>query len=315
MSIRWLNGRNVIVSGCSTGIGRELTLMLVKKHGCNVVGIARNEEKLKSLKKELGDKFTYRRFDVSNKESWENFSKELEEIDFEVDVLINNAGMIHQNITFADMKISDAQRLIDVNYKGLVYACSTFVPKIKQRPYGGIVNIASGVSRIPMAGQVIYTSTKSAVEGFTTTLYQELRGYGTFVCCIMPGPVGSDLFSRDDKGKVSDSEKVKYGFMMSPKKAATKIRRIMIRRKSRLVMGVLSKFSDTMMRLFPRFTNNLTSKILKAAFLRDEFAKPTFIGQVENKKEIREKIKFRKRNEIKASESKTLECIKEDIPN
>lgn len=73
----WIFGRNVVITGCSTGIGKELTVQLVTKFGCNVLGVARNKEKLEALKKELGDKFDYRRFDISDEQAWNDFLRKL----------------------------------------------------------------------------------------------------------------------------------------------------------------------------------------------------------------------------------------------
>ena len=72
-----LQGKTVILTGASSGIGREMAKLFVLNYGANVLGIGRNLERLQSLKEELGEKFSYRAFDVSAQESWRIFAEEL----------------------------------------------------------------------------------------------------------------------------------------------------------------------------------------------------------------------------------------------
>lgn len=74
MTKKWLYGRNVVLTGCSTGMGKEVLMILVKKYGCNVMGVARNKAKLDELKEQLGDKFSYRRFNISSLQDWKDFA-------------------------------------------------------------------------------------------------------------------------------------------------------------------------------------------------------------------------------------------------
>ena len=97
MKKNWLNGKNVVLTGASSGIGKEITKILITEFDCLVLGIARNEEKMLKLLEELGEnkgKFSYKLFDVSLKENWANFSKSLEKENFKIDVLINCAGVL-----------------------------------------------------------------------------------------------------------------------------------------------------------------------------------------------------------------------------
>ena len=81
--MKYLYGKTILLTGASSGIGREMTKQLVKTYGASVIGIGRNEEKLKSLKTELGDKFNYYAMDVSVKENWLDFANKLKNLKFE----------------------------------------------------------------------------------------------------------------------------------------------------------------------------------------------------------------------------------------
>ena len=95
--VNWLTGKTVVVTGASSGIGREITKILIEKYSCKVIGIGRDEAKLKNLQndlKGLSNLFSYKTFDVSELSRWEDFAKELVFTDVKVDVLINNAGVL-----------------------------------------------------------------------------------------------------------------------------------------------------------------------------------------------------------------------------
>ena len=90
--------KTIVLSGASGGIGRALCKILITQYGANVIGIGRSEEKMRSLSQELGelgDKFSYRLFDVSIKENWVKFALEVQESGCVPHLLINNAVACH----------------------------------------------------------------------------------------------------------------------------------------------------------------------------------------------------------------------------
>ena len=92
----WIYGKTILITGASSGLGRAMTLQLIREHGCMVLGIGQSEEKMKSLIEELSylrDQIKYWIFDVSQEENWNTFREELTYKNINVDLLINNAGM------------------------------------------------------------------------------------------------------------------------------------------------------------------------------------------------------------------------------
>ena len=170
----WIYGRNVVITGCSTGIGKELTVQLVKNFGCNVMGVARNKQKLDLLKEELGDKFDYRRFDISDENAWYDFSEEMQNIGYNVDVLINNAGMIQEFSQYADMDMQTIRKIVDTNFNSVIFGVAAFLPLIKKSKFGYIVNISSASAILPVCGETVYSATKGAVRAFSESLAQDL---------------------------------------------------------------------------------------------------------------------------------------------
>lgn len=314
MGFKWINGRNIVLSGCSTGIGRELCRQLVLKHGCNIMGIARNVEKLKSLKAELGDKFSYRRFDISDPKKWEEFALELDNMGFKIDILINNAGMIQPFNQFDHLTKEQINKINKTNYESIVYSCKIMIPRIKKSAYGGIINISSASAILPVSGESIYSASKCGVRGLTEALYQELRGYGIFVQTVMPGPVKTDIYkSREKAGesKVKDSMIENIG--LSAARAAQKIIFAIKRRKCRLVLGTTAKLMDLGVRVAPRITYVCSAASIK--MLGKNKVKsfgPIFDEQRERAEEIKAMKKSRKSITYKASEAPICEAIKND---
>ena len=78
MKKTWLNEKTIIITGASSGIGRELARRLIERNGCHIIGIGRNEDKMQKFKSELGEKgvnFEFKLFDVSVEENWKHFAE------------------------------------------------------------------------------------------------------------------------------------------------------------------------------------------------------------------------------------------------
>ena len=93
----WIYGKTVLITGASSGLGRAMTVRLIKEHNCKVIGIGQSEPKMKSLIDELSyqkDAFTYQLFDVGVKKNWEIFSEKILANNINIDILINNAGIL-----------------------------------------------------------------------------------------------------------------------------------------------------------------------------------------------------------------------------
>lgn len=300
----WIFGRNVVITGCSTGIGRELTVQLVRQFGCNVMGVARNQQKLDALKEELGDRFDYRRFDISDENAWYEFSAEMQESGYEVDVLINNAGMIQEFAQYADLDTETIRKIVDTNFNSVIFGVAAFLPQIKRSKFGYIVNISSASAILPVCGETVYSATKGAVKAFSESLAQDLSGFGIGVSCVMPGPVKTDLYKSREAG--DGSAKKDYELVerigITAEVAAKRIIKAMRKRKTRVLIDIVAKLMDFGMRVAPSLTQKITCKAMKAACYYVPAFAPVFKEQIENKEEIRQDIKERKQNMYRSLE-------------
>lgn len=266
------------------------------------MGIARNKTKLDELKSQLGDKFSYRRFDISSREAWHNFALEMEEIGFNCDILINNAGMIQPFGQYENLDYKELDKLIQTNLMSVIYACKEMLPTIKKSNYGGIVNTASASALLPFGGESIYSATKSGVKGFTESLYQELRGYGIYVGCVMPGPVKTDIYKSRDTGEVkADSLVQNVGITAAT--AGKRIVKAMAKRKHRIITDLPAHLMNFGMKVCPVTTCRLVSFVMKKVVNLVSSFRPIYEDQIVHADEIKAKKKLAKKQIYKNLES------------
>lgn len=299
MTKKWLYGRNVVLTGCSTGMGKEVLLLLVKKYGCNVMGVARNKAKLDELKAELGDKFSYRRFNISDLQAWKDFAAELEGMGFMTDILINNAGMIQPFGQYNDLTDEQVKRVVDTNMMSVVYGCKAMLPTIKKSKYGYVCNVASASAILPVGGESIYSATKGAVWALTECLAQELRGYGIGVSCVMPGPVKTDIYKarEGESGPKADSLVESIG--ITAQTAGKRIVKAIRKGKVRVVTDSVARLMDFGMRVCPSFTCKATGSLMRKFSPKVKSFYPIYQEQIENKKAIKQMKKERKKTVYK----------------
>ena len=192
----WLDGKTVVVTGASGGMGAGIAATLIKKHGCTVIGVARSEPKMLKFIEELGptyaQQFSYKLFDVSVKENWENFYNELVEEGVQVDVLVNNAGICKLNKVL-DFGRADWDPMIDVNLTA-AFELSYEAAKIMiPQKSGKIINICSLFSYLGGQWSPAYSATKHALAGFTKAYCDELGQYNIQVNGIAPGYYATDI--------------------------------------------------------------------------------------------------------------------------
>ncbi|MGN1123663.1 MAG: SDR family NAD(P)-dependent oxidoreductase, partial [Eubacterium sp.] len=206
----WLSGKTVIVTGASGGMGAGIAATLIKKHGCRVVGVARSEPKMLKFIEELGptyaEQFSYKLFDVSVKENWENFAKELEEEGIRPSVVINNAGILPKFKRFDRYSYEEIERAMNINFYSCVYSVKTLLPVIMREEDPGIINIDSSAALMTLAGTSMYSASKAALKGFTEALRVEFKGK-CYVGLVCPGFTKTDIF-RDQQNEGGKGQKI-----------------------------------------------------------------------------------------------------------
>jgi NADP-dependent 3-hydroxy acid dehydrogenase YdfG len=190
-----IRNKVVIVTGASSGIGYSTALKL-SKAGAKVAAGARRVEKLESLKKEVqqyGGEMLVKKLDVTKKEDCDSFINLVNQTWNQIDILINNAGIMPLSF-FKNLKVSEWEQMIDVNLKGMLYCTAAVIPYMITKKSGHIINLSSVAGRIVFPAGSVYCATKHAVTAFSEGLRQELsQRYNIKVTCIEPGVVSTEL--------------------------------------------------------------------------------------------------------------------------
>ena len=267
MKKNWINGKTFIITGASGGIGFAVSKILIENYDCTVIGVARNKEKTLKAKESLGekkDKFIEYFFDVSSLDSWKSFKDFLEENNFSVDGLINNAGFMLPFSKFTDYKIDEIDEIVKTNFMSILYSIKTLKPLLDKSSTPTIVNVSSSAGLCAVVGQSMYCATKFAVRGFTDTIRQDF-GKKYNVLGVYPGFIRTDILSRQ---KTNDKENKLINKMMMPlSKASKKIVKNIRKRKKNTVMGFDGHGLSIMGRFFPNVAPSLVKTVLKASGL------------------------------------------------
>ena len=183
----------VLVTGCSTGIGLA-TAALFSEGDYQVIATARSPESSEELV-ELGkkDNVLLKTLDVCEQESVDNLFDELN--DFDVDVLVNNAG-VGGSGSVENASMDFAKNLMETNYFGSLRMIQKVIPSMRIRRSGAIINVSSMAGRRPFALMSHYCATKYALNGLSESMAHELARFNIRVTLIEPGTVITPIFGK-----------------------------------------------------------------------------------------------------------------------
>ena len=184
------NSRTALVTGASSGIGRETAIRLAEL-GYDVIVVARRLDRLNDLAKSYPH-VTPKQVDLSNPEETEVFCQYLADLKMPVSVLINNAGYATRGV-LEDVSLNDIRRLYEVNLFALIRVTQACLPGMRKQRKGTVINVSSIVGKFPFAGSGAYASSKYAVEGITDALRVELAPFGIKVVAIRPGAIATEF--------------------------------------------------------------------------------------------------------------------------
>jgi NAD(P)-dependent dehydrogenase (short-subunit alcohol dehydrogenase family) len=174
--------KSVLITGCSTGIGRATAEHLAEK-GWTVYATARRPKSIADLEAK-GCKTLA--LDVTDEASMQDAVRQIEAAEGAVGVLVNNAGY-SQSGAVESVKMEDIRAQFDTNVFGLIRMSQLVLPGMRRQGWGKIVNVSSIGGRLTFPGGGIYHATKHAVEAISDALRFEVRGFGVDVVVIEPG--------------------------------------------------------------------------------------------------------------------------------
>jgi short-subunit dehydrogenase len=185
--------RLAIVTGASSGIGAATARALARR-GWRVVLAARRAERLQQLAAEInsaGGRAECFPVDLSGPAGRQALYAAYPQ----ADLLLNNAGFGWYGYA-EDLSWELAAALIETNDAAVVQLCLLYLPGMRARRRGHIINIGSIAGELPNHGVALYSASKTFVHSFTTAIYRELKGSGVQISVVIPGPVQTEFFER-----------------------------------------------------------------------------------------------------------------------
>ncbi|MVM30943.1 SDR family NAD(P)-dependent oxidoreductase [Spirosoma sp. HMF4905] len=258
--------KTIVVTGAGSGIGRELTLQLLRK-GANVAGVDINQNALSETQQLAGvgdERFKGYVLDITDQARVENFPTEVITHFGAVDGLINNAGIIQPFKPVNELTFDQINRVMQVNFYGTVYLTKAFLPHFLQRPEAHIVNVSSMGGFIPFPGQTLYGAAKAAVKIFTEGLHAELADTAVRVTVVHPGAIATNITANSGlPGPKVDPNAASSKMALSASKAADIIIRAMEKNKYRVTVGKDATLLDILYRLSPKRASRFIGKMMK----------------------------------------------------
>src|SRR5665213_687498 len=195
-----LEGKVVVVTGASSGIG-EATARRLAKEGAKVAIVARRKDRLEELAKKIEDakgEALVIEADVTDKDICQKVVDEGRSKWGKIDILINNAGIMLLGPT-SGAPLEEWEQMVHLNLLGLMYMTYAAMPVMRQAKNGHLVNISSVAGRTATAGSAVYNATKWGVNAFTEALRQEIVAEGSKIrtTLIEPGAVATELVSHN----------------------------------------------------------------------------------------------------------------------
>lgn len=194
-----LEGRVAVVTGGSSGIGRAVARSLGRA-GCRVAICARTPETLEEAAASLareGFEVLAVPADVSRPEDVEELAERVVDELGPPDVLVNNAGLARFG-DLEELSPEDFDTVFGVNVRGVFLCSRAFVPAMKERGDGVVVNVASLAGKNAFPGGTVYAASKHAVMGMSKSMMLELREHGIRVITVCPGSVNTRFFDETD---------------------------------------------------------------------------------------------------------------------
>ena len=191
MTSKSLTGRVAVITGASRGLGRAMAIELGQA-GAKLALVGRDKDKLDETAAACGPDAAVFIADVTNETQVRALEGGVKEEFGHVDILINNAGM---NIRkpLADYTLDEWNTVLDTNLTSVFLVSRSFIPMMKGRGFGRIINLASMMSHVSLPGRTAYSASKAAMLGVTRALAQELADEGITVVAISPGPFATEI--------------------------------------------------------------------------------------------------------------------------
>ena len=256
-----------VVTGGGNGIGREVVLGLLDR-GARVAAVDLSEVGLVETASLAGGRnLTTHVVDIADRAAVQALPEAVLAAHGQVDGLINVAGIIQPFVRVHELAYEQIEKVMAVNFWGVVNMDKAFLPYLLQRPAASLVNVSSMGALAPVPGQSAYGASKAAVKLFTEGLYAELRETSVAVTVVFPGAVATDITENSGVSVAGREESASSDSTTKTTTAPDAARQIIAgvtEAKFRVVIGSDAKMLDRLSRLAPRRATILIAEKMKS---------------------------------------------------
>jgi short-subunit dehydrogenase len=232
-------GMVCVVTGAGNGIGREVVLDLLGR-GAKVAGIDINKEWLEetaSLAGSTADNFLALPVDITDRKAVLALPQKVSKKFGDADALVNVAGIIQPFVRVNDLDFDAIDRVMSVNFFGVVNLIKAFLPGLLAKPSAHVVNTSSMGSYVPVPGQTVYGASKAAVNLLTEGLRSELSETHVAVTLIYPGAIGTNIAGNSGLTMDLEGASERQMKVVAPADAGRMIVDAMLAKKKRIFIG------------------------------------------------------------------------------
>ncbi len=211
--------RVFLITGASSGIGAATARLLARDPGATLVLVARREDRLRSLAREVGVPASWVPADLVDEDAPGRVLAHVEEHCGRLDLLVNNAGAAWR-ATFADGGYENVRRTMELNFDAQVRLTEALLPLLRRSAPSAIVNVASTAGRVARPGSGAYSASKFALAGWSDALWAEEAAGGVHVGLVLPGFIATEGFPAAELR----AKPLTRWLVSTPEKAAQAIR-------------------------------------------------------------------------------------------
>ena len=274
-----LENQRVLLTGASAGIGAEMAKQLAQRGVKSLILVARREERLEELKREILAEapqvavFVYP-CDLSEQTAIDHLLHYISREVGAVDILINNAGMGDYTL-FEQAAWSKTEQMLKLNIQGLTYLTHKLSAPMVALGRGGILNVSSSLGLMFLPGMSVYAATKHYVTAFSEGLRLELKGTGVVVSQLCPGPV------RTEFGDVAGMDKSPAPDLVtiSAEQCAREALDGFVQEKAMIFPGQLLRLTMGLVRVMPRGLKRLALSGMRQRMLKEQGTQAGLVTQ------------------------------------
>lgn len=262
-----VNGKVVVVTGAGSGMGRELTLELVRR-GAKVAALDMRAETLKETKTlatALGGTVETFLIDITDAVKVAKLPADVAKKLGPIDALINNAGIIQPFVKINELSLESAAHVMNVNFTGPLMLVKAFLPGLLTRDEAHILNVSSMGAYAPVPGQSVYGASKAAIKLFTEGLRSELLATKVGVTIVFPGAIATNIAQNSGMVIPAGAAETESKFKTTAAPvAATAMVDAIENNKPRITIGSDATMMDILSRLNPVMAANIIYKQMKS---------------------------------------------------